>query len=315
MKTFNLNKIILLISLFLISAVFTTAADASCRYTDAGLLDVAVDGSGNSDAPVYETSRSARGDQCSDTPDEYEITFYKLGICTATTAANDLSSCQYIVDDAAGVNHVIVAGTSGAMAIPEFAIDPGTYPYMVVVLSNKLGIKHSFTASNSVTGVSSSAGTTCWTSVAGPSSYTNEQFTSPHGATTADGAQLISCGALADSAPAFSYEVINKLTEELCSENWVANGDYSSFGTVGNGTAEVSLLKSTDVFATACTDAAKILWTTTLTTPYVVTTESTWQLNMRTTDSVSIDFDGDENNNNIMKMGADPVQLYLTVTD
>ena len=315
MKTFNLNKIILLISLFLISAVFTTAADASCRYTDAGLLDVAVDGSGNSDAPVYETSENARGDQCSDTPDEYEITFYKLGICTATTAANDLSSCQYIVNDTAGVTHVIQAGTSGAMAIPEFAIDPGTYPYMVVVLSNKLGIKHSFTASNSVTGVSSSAGTTCWTSVAGPSSYTNEQFTSPHGATTADGAQLISCGALADSAPAFSYEVINKLTEELCSENWVDNGDYSNFGTVGNGTAEVSLLQSTDVFATACTDAAKILWTTTLTTPYVVTTESTWQLNMRTTDSVSIDFDGADDNNNIMKMGADPVQLYLTVTD
>ena len=307
MKTLNLNKIILLISLFLISAVFSTAADASCRYTDAGLLDVV---SGNTDAPVYETSRGARGDQCSDTPDEYEITFYKLGICTASTAANDLSSCQYIVDNDAGVKHVIVAGTSGAMAIPEFAIDPGTYPYMVVVLSNKLGIKHSFTASNSVTGVSSSAGTTCWTSVAGPSSYTNEQFTSPHGATTADGAQLISCGALADSAPAFSYEVINKLTGEECSDSWVANGDYASFGTVGNGTAEVSLLKSTDG-----TDAAKILWTTTLTTPYLVTTESTWQLNMRTTDSVSIDFDGDENNNNIIKMGADPIQLYLTVTD
>ena len=40
MKTFNLNKIILLISLFLIAAVFSTAAEASCRYTDAGLLDV-----------------------------------------------------------------------------------------------------------------------------------------------------------------------------------------------------------------------------------------------------------------------------------
>jgi len=42
---------------------------------------------------------------------------------------------------------------------------------------------------------------------------------------------------------------------------------------------------------------------------------------MKTTDSVSIDFDSslDENddpvNNNIMKMGADPVQLYLTVTE
>jgi len=254
-------------------------------------------------------------DACSDTPDEYEITFYKLGICTATTAANDLSSCQYIVNDAAGVNHVIVAGTTGAMAIPEFAIDPGTYTHMVVVISNKLGVKHSFTAANSLTGASSSAGTSCWTSVAGPSAYTNEDYTSPHGDTIADGIQLISCGAAADSAPIFSYEIINKLTGEVCSDSWVANGDYRSFGTVGNGTAEVSLLKSTDVFATACTDAAKILWTTTLTTPYVVTTESTWQLNMRTTDSVSVDFSSGADNNNISKMGADPVQLYLTVTD
>ena len=94
-----------------------------------------------------------------------------------------------------------------------------------------------------------------------------------------------------------------------------ANGDASSFGSVGNGTAAVSLLQSTDAFATACTNATKILWTTTLTTPYVVTAESTWQLNMKTTDSVSVDFDNDSGNNNIMKMGADPIQLYLTVTD
>ena len=88
MKTLNLNKLTILLGLFLVSAFFTTAANASCRYTDAGLLDVV---SGDTDAPVYETSRSARGDQCSDTPDEYEITFYKLGLCTATTIANDLS--------------------------------------------------------------------------------------------------------------------------------------------------------------------------------------------------------------------------------
>ena len=312
MKTLNLNKILLLISLFLISAVFTTAADASCRYTDAGLLDVV---SGDSDAPVYETAYSQRTDQCSDTPDEYEITFYKLGLCTATTAANDLSSCQYIVDNAAGVTHAIIAGTSGAMAIPEFSIDNGTYTHMLVLVSNKLGIKHSFTATNSLTGASSSAGTTCSTSVAGPSAYTNEQFTSPHGATTADGAQLISCGAASASAPVFSYEVINKLTGEECNDSWVANGDYSNFGTVGNGTAEVSLLKTDNSFATACTDAARILWTTTLTTPYVVTANSTFQLNMKTTDSVSVDFSNDENDNNIIKMGADPIQLYLTVTE
>ena len=323
MKTLNLNKLIIIAGLFLISIIFSTSADASCRY-NSGLLDVQ---SGSKQYQVYDDAIAGGRyvDACKDTPDEYEITFYKLGLCTATTAANDLSSCQFILNNSAGVTHVIEKGTSGAMAIPEFSIDSGTYPYMVVVISNKLGIKHSFTATNSLTGVSSSAGTTCWTSVAGPSAYTNEQFTSPHGATTADGAQLIKCGAASASAPVFSYEVINKLTGEECSDSWAANGDYSSFGTVGNGTAEVSLLKSTDVFATACTDAAKILWTTTLTTPYVITADSTYQLNMKTTDSVSIDFDSDVvdkdadpvvgTNNNIMKMGADPVQLYLTVTN
>ena len=60
MKTFNLNKIILLISLFLISAVFSTAAEASCRYTDAGLLDVV---SGDTDAQLYQTTRSVLEDR------------------------------------------------------------------------------------------------------------------------------------------------------------------------------------------------------------------------------------------------------------
>jgi hypothetical protein len=317
MKTLNLNKLILLTGLFLISIVFSTGSFASCKY-DSGILDVQ---SGSQQYQVWESTAGQYVDACTDTPDEYEITFYKLGICTATTTANDLSSCQYVVNNTAGVTHVIEAGTSGAMAIPEFSIDPGTYTYMVVVISNKLGVKHSFTAANSLTGASSSAGTTCWTSVAGPSAYTNEEHNIwSGGSTIADGVQLITCGAAADSAPIFSYEIINILSEDNCldgssNSNYGANGDYSTFGTVGNGTAEVSLLKSTDVFATACTDAAKILWTTTLTTPYVVTTESTWQLNMRTTDSVSVDFNNDSSDNKIMKMGADPVQLYLTVTD
>ena len=313
MKTLHLNKIIILIGLFLISIAISTGVDASCRY-NSGLLDVQ---SGNQEYQVYDDAIAGGRyvDACNDTPDEYEITFYKLGLCTATSAANDLSSCQYIVNNTSGVEHVIKAGTSGTMAIPEFSIDNGTYTHMVVLVSNKLGIKHSFTATNSLTGASSSAGTTCWTSVAGPSAYTNEQFTSPHGATAADGAQLISCGAAADSAPIFSYEVINKLTGEECSDSWAANGDYASMGAIVNGTAEVSLLKTDNSFATACTDAARILWTTTLTTPYVVTADSTFQLNMKTTDSVSIDFSNDENDNNIMKMGADPIQLYLTVTE
>ena len=319
MKTLNLNKLILIAVLFIVSIIFSSAVDASCRY-NSGLLDVQ---SGSQQYQVYDDAIAGGRyvDACNDTPDEYEITFYKLGLCTATTAANDLSSCQYVVNNADGVTHVIKKGTSGAMAIPEFSIDPGTYPFMVVVISNKLGIKHSFTATNSLTGVSSSAGASCWTSVAGPSAYTNESHSSVHGTTVSDETQLIKCGAASASAPVFSYEVINILTKDNClnpenNANWFpGTGDYSSFGIVGNGTAEVSLLNSSDDWATACTNSAKILWTTTLTTPYVVTADSTFQLNMKTTDSVSVDFDSDSGNNNIMKMGADPVQLYLTVTE
>ena len=154
MKTLNLNKLTILISLFLISVVFSTGANATCKKdADGKLITV----SGNSATQVIDvvTGTGERPyDQCSDTPDEYEITFYKLGICTATTIGNDLSSCQFILSNDAGVTHIIKKDTSGAMAIPKFAIDPGTYPYMVVMLSNKLGIKHSFESTNAVDGSS-----------------------------------------------------------------------------------------------------------------------------------------------------------------
>jgi len=85
MKTLNLNKLILLTGLFLISIAFSTGSFASCKY-DAGILDVQ---SGSQQYQVWESTAGQYVDACTDTPDEYEITFYKLGICTATTAAND----------------------------------------------------------------------------------------------------------------------------------------------------------------------------------------------------------------------------------
>jgi hypothetical protein len=328
MKTLNLNKLTILISLFLISVIFSTGANATCKKDADGKLITA---SGDSDTQVIDvvTGQGEQAfDQCSDTPEEYEITFYKLGICTATTIGNDLSSCQYIVNDDAGITHVIKKNTSGAMAIPKFAIDPGTYPYMVVVLSSKLGIKHSFQSTNAVDGSSGdgNGGTYCWTAVAGPSSYTGEEtgLSSAHG-TIADGAtKLIDCGTAAGTA-IMSYEVITKLsdddddeTESCNGEAWGANGDRQTFSAEGTGASSgiptVSLLTTANAFAASCIQSHKILWTTSLTTPYTVTDESVFELKMKTTDSVSIDFSSSDGDNDIIKMGADPVKLFLTVT-
>ena len=319
MKNLNLTKITGLIALLLISATFSLNASASCDKTGDAITTLSVD------SAKSVKDGGIANDQCSDTPDFYKLKFYKIGLCAADPSNNDFSSCQYILDDATGVDHVISYPSTGEMDIPQFSIAPGTYPYMLGVVSNKLGIKHSITTTNDVSGTSGE-GRYCWTTSTDPSSFDNNQFTSTaHGVTTVDGgARLIECGTSAGSA-AYAYEIINVLREETCKD--ADGGVYTAFTNggksnlidesnnainVGNGTASISLLNSSEDFATDCRDAAKILWTTILTTPAVVTTDSTYELKMRSQDAVSVDFSG-QNDNDIMKMGADPIQLYLTV--
>jgi hypothetical protein len=312
MNNLTLNKSTKLIGLFLAVLAFSFNANASCAKTGDAITTV----SGNSATSVTEGETAS--DACSETPDFYKLKFYKMGLCTADPSGNDLSSCQYIMNDATGVDHVISYPSTGEMDIPQFSITLGTYPYMVGVLSNKLGIKHSITTTNAIDGSDGdgTGGTYCWTANAGPSAYTNEVFTSDantHNEATVSGStKLINCATTAGTA-IYSYEIINKLSGDACSDAWAASGDKLSMGNVGNGTAVVSLLKYDNSFATACEDAGRILWTTTLTTSAVVTTDSTFELKMRSQDAVSVDFDSGAGNNDIMKMGADPIQLYLTV--
>ena len=310
-KTLNLNKLSLLIGLFLVSAFFTTSANAMCIKVG----DVITTVSG--ETPVKDSGAPTTAtDQCSDTPDAYRVVFYKLAICTADTKTNDLSSCQYIINSAAGKTIDIEYPASQVLDIPEFSIDPGTYPYMVAVIGSRLGIKHAWETSSNTGGAGSGEGKFCWTSNTGTTSFTNEAFaSSAHGVTTiADGIAMATCGAESDSAPVFTYEIINILTGELCSDGFGANGDTQNFGAVagGNGSATVALLDTANAFATACANSHKILWTTLLTTPHVVTEDSTFELKMRTQGAVSMDFSGDDDNE-FIKTGADPIQLNLYV--
>ena len=321
MKTLNLNKLTILISLFLISVVFSTGANATCKEdADGKIISV----SGNSETQVIDVGAQGERayDSCTQTPDAYKLTFYKLGLCTADTSFNDLSSCQFVINSAAGIEHTIIGTADTPFPIPEFVIDPGTYPYMVVLISAKLAVKHSFQATNAIDGVTGS-GVYCWTSNTGYTGYTSEGGTTVtgHGNSTTGGTQMLECGSAAGTA-VFTHEVINKLNGDTCSATWVANGDRwpvvnedNEVVTVGNGTAVVNLLTSTDGFSTSCANVYKILWTTNLTTPQVVTENSSFGLSVRTTDAISIDFDGGTDNKDIIKAGADPVQLFLTVTD
>ena len=322
MKTLNLNKLSLLIGLFLISIAFSSGAQANNCVKDANGVIESADGASDNQVKATNGERTAFTDACTDTPDEYKLTFYKLGLCTADTSFNDLTSCKFVINSAAGIEHTIIGAADTPMAIPEFVIDPGTYPFMVVLISAKLAVKHSFQTSNAVDGVTGS-GVYCWTSNAGYTGYTSENgvTVTGHGNSTSGGTQMLECGAEAGTA-VFTHEVINKLNGDTCAATWVANGDRwqvvdddNNVETVGNGTAVVNLLTATDEFATSCANVYKILWTTDLTTPYVVTENSSFGLSVKTTHAISLDFDGDNTNQDVIKAGADPVQLFLTVTD
>jgi len=210
----------------------------------------------------------------------YKLVFYKLAICTADTKTNDLSSCQYIIDSAGGETIDIAYPASQVLDIPEFSIDPGTYPYMVAIIGSRLGIKHTFETSSDTTGAASSSGKVCWTSNTGSTSYTNAVFaSSAHGLTTQSSAITATCGTRAAAAPVFTYEIIDRLTEGNCESALGANGDTMNFGNVvgSNGSATVALLGTDNAFATTCQTSHKILWTTLLTTPHVVPEDSTFE--------------------------------------
>ena len=326
MKTLNLNKLTILLGLFLVSVLFTTSTYAECATTG---TKITIDTSDAAE-PVNNQDGEGLGDSCEQTPDSYKMTFYKIGLCTADTSFNDLSSCQYIVNDAAGVTHDVEYPSVGEMAIPKFAIDNGTYPYLVVVMTNKLGIKHSFEATNNVIG-RSATGKFCWTDgVSNPGTYNNASVMTYSGHSVnsvAGGAKTLECGTSAGTAD-FNYEIINvfnRANNNWCytdgddatsgTSNFASNGDRTPMGLMGNGTATVSLLQSDDTYATTCQNGAKILWTTLLTTPYVVTDESTFSLNIKTVEGVSIDFDGGGSSATVLKVGANPPQLNLVVAN
>ena len=321
MKTLNLNKIALLIALFFVAIAFSNSANALCVVDGNGAI---VTVSGDSETPVKddtgddETAANTATDNCTITPDVYRLNFYKFGLCTADPDLNDLSSCQFFFEQAAGVEVDIQKDVSATLPIPEFYIEPNTYQYLYVQLSTKLGMKWSGRTTNTVDGSSGdgNGGTYCWTSNAGLHASTYVA-TNAHGSSLADSTQTMDCGT-SEGTVVFSNEVLTRFTDANCSSNLAANGDKSTFAIEGTGSTRgiptVNLLTSADAFATTCGNAAKIAWTTDLSTPYKVTENSTFAMSVKATSANSLEFSSDDDNSlNIIASGAP--RIYLSVTD
>ena len=334
MKTLNLNKLTILLGLFLVSAFFTTGANAACVESSPGIIKVTYDRlSSGQYLPVNDDGSGELGtgnsEECLSTPIEYKLVFYKYGICKADPSLGNLSSCAFLFKEAAGVEHDIAIGNTEALAIPEFAIEPGIYPFSYVLLSNKLGMKWSGVMQRNTFGKDSggtiSSGTNntnCWTTGHGPraAAYQDNSggaVTTVHGNTLQEGAVLIDCDSTMGT-PAFAYEILTRFSEGNCSAALGATGDKQSFGLEGvgqgRGIPTVSLLTAADAFATTCQNSAKIAWTTALTTSITITEDSTFEMSMKATDANSIYWD-QGNNNHIIEIGSGAPRIMLTVTN
>ena len=338
MKTLNVNKLTILLGLFLVSAFFTTSANALCTINADGEIITPASAATNKvtdDTTSYDENGNVdyqagtATNHCSITPDTYKIVFYKVGVCTADPDLNDLSSCEMFFEDAAGITVDIKAGVSSTFDIPEFTITPGTYPFLYVQLSNKLGMKWQGSMSNNVTG-SSGTGKYCWTNNAGfhsmaaqsnPGADPTVTVETAYGTSLAYNAVTVDCGTLAEANAGviLNYEVMTRFSEAYCSANLVANGDKMDMQDkegvgASRGQPTISLLTTADVFATTCTNSAKIAWTTTLDTAYTITENSSFELSIAATAANELAFSGG-NNLSIDKVGSGPPKISLNVTE
>ena len=115
----------------------------------------------------------------------------------------------------------------------------------------------------------------------------------------------------------FTYEIVYVNDDSGCGAFDGVMGIETTFpGNVGNGIATSRMMQNATTSATHCADASSILWTVALDTPHIVTTESNFQMNFKTTDAISIDFDnGAVGEPGIRKAGANPIQANLTVSE
>ena len=318
------HSIILFLSLILLSLVFLTQANASCRMTGDAL-----DTSNGVTNPVFD--EGAARDACSAVPDTYLIEFFRISLCTrnpdvAGAAQPDLSSCVDILAESGATTPVNIQGTAETALpdIPEFTLPAGSYPYMVARLSAKLGIRHAFEATTAVAygdsdGNLQGPGSYCWSVNNVLTSISNENNASTPFGTVFDagtvGKSNMQCSNTEGdmSNAEFTYEVVNTMNDTGCSAFDASDGDRESVGTVGNGDAIGRIMQSATASATGCANADSILWTIDLTTPLAVTDTSNFVMNFRTTDALSIDFSSSASTNpKIIKLGNDPIQAYLT---
>jgi hypothetical protein len=114
-------------------------------------------------------------------PDEYYMTIYKMGLCTAQpapslTTAADFSSCTTVFESTTGSRIKVIKGTSSALTGTMTRPPNGSYTYGYVIAEPQFEIKtqHTFSTSRIAAGATGyPSGTTCWSTLGTAYVYSN----------------------------------------------------------------------------------------------------------------------------------------------
>ncbi len=297
-------KFTLVLAGLLVSTAIVVSAETetACERVDGAIKIYEI-----GDNPVKDTDGNA-GDACKELPDNYKINIFRFGLCTASpyNATNSLDSCSFLVNSDAGISHEIAypakadVTTNSKMAI-------GSYDHMVLVLENKLGIKHTEEFDTAIYGATGS-GKKCWT-IASTTAFAGQRS----GVIEASPATpAMDCGDT--PVPAYSYEIFDSMGEGGESPVFKAEDD-EGFEMQG-GIMRAKLLKSDLTTATNFEDADRMLVAIQLKSAKAISESNTgFEIRFKMTDSVSVDLSYDEGADRLyaVKNGADPFQIDLIV--
>ena len=283
--------------------------DSACTRTAGGAIIANALSPGSDDAAIVTDIGGETGSSCKEIPDFYKIHFYKFGLCTAnpyTTGSGstqDFSSCSWLLDDAASVEHVITYPATGTLTT-NGVIKIGTYNHLVMVLKNRLSQKHTETFNTNITG-KTGTGTTCWTiastSAYGGGSISGETLISAEPGSDNRATLGVDCGSTAD--PDYTTEIYETLGDESF------DADLEEEAGV-----RVALLQADGVTkATTINNAKQIM--VVMDATYTVKEDSKYSLGFKMTASSSFDLNYQHSETTIyaLKVGADPFQVTFSI--
>lgn len=165
---------------------------------------------------------------CTVQPDDYQVTIYKVGLCTSapvatTSTALNYNNCQIVYDNPTGATVSIAKGSISNLPGSFTRPANGTYTSSFVELSPSSSIKGSNKFSYNMTGATSSYGQYCWSNGGIVYGYQNVP------------SNAVSCGTSAGT-PAATTTVLN---------GFEGSATYTYSNTV-NGTAVSAYLVNSD---------------------------------------------------------------------